>query len=247
MKHGNAVFAAISLLLTGASSAEPSDYIYLPQVEVGEREVDFKFGSARQPATDGTRVSSQAASLGFGYGASETWFTEIYLKYTRDANVTRYDAIEWENKFQLTEAGQFPIDLGLVVEFEVPRDRGEGYEMKLGMLSQTDFGKLQLNGNVLLQRQYRNSASQQTQLGYQWQAKYRWRAEFEYGLQGFGEVGQWNQWDAHENQNHRLGPAVFGKIALSGRQAIKYNAAWLVGVSQAAPDHTLRLQTELEF
>jgi hypothetical protein len=135
----------------------------------------------------------------------------------------------------------------MVVEFEVPRNRGEGYELKLGMLGQTDFGKMQLNGNLLVQRQYRNNASEQTQLGYQWQAKYRWRAEFEVGMQGFGEVGQWNQWDAHDNQNHRLGPAVFGKLALGGRQAIKYNAAWLVGVSQAAPDHTVRVQTEFEF
>jgi hypothetical protein len=205
--------------------------------------VDFKFGSAQGPESK----TAQAASLGFGYGASETWFTEIYLKYTRDASVTRYDALEWENKLQLTETGKYPIDLGLVVEFEVPRDRSEGYEMKLGILSQTDFGKLQLNGNVLLQRQYRNSAGERTQLGYQWQAKYRWCAEFEYGLQGFGEVGQWNRWDAHASQNQRIGPAVFGKFGLGGRQAIKYNAAWLVGLSQAAPDHTLRLQTELEF
>jgi hypothetical protein len=243
MKYGKALFAAISVIFEGTASAEPSDYIYLPHVEVGEREVDFKFGSAQPPGA----ASTQAASLGFGYGASETWFTEIYLKYTRDASVTRYDAIEWENKFQLTETGKYPLDLGMVVEFEVPRNRGEGYELKLGMLGQTDFGKLQLNGNLLVQRQYRNNAGEQTQLGYQWQAKYRWRTKFEYGLQGFGEVGQWNQWDAHDNQSHRMGPAVFGKLALGGRQSIKYNAAWLVGVSQAAPDHTLRVQTEFEF
>jgi hypothetical protein len=243
MKFFKAVIAAISPFCAGVASAEPSDYIYLPQVEVGEREVDFKFGSAQRSGID----STQAASIGFGYGASETWFTEIYLKYARDATATRYDAIEWENKFQLTETGKFPIDLGMVVEFEVPRDRADGYELKLGMLGQTDFGKLQMNGNLLLQRQYRNSASAQTQLGYQWQAKYRWRAEFEYGFQGFGEFSQWNQWGVYEKQTHRMGPAVFGKLALGGRQSIKYNAAWLVGVSQAAPDHTLRLQTEYEF
>jgi hypothetical protein len=243
MKHGNSLLAIAVAILAKTAFAEPSDYIYLPQVEAGERELDFKFGAAQSPNAG----NNQAASVGFGYGASETWFTEIYLKYTRDATATRYDAIEWENKFQLAETGKYPLDLGLVFEFEVPRDRSQGYETKLGLLSQSDFGKLQVNGNVLLQRQYRSTGSEDTQLGYQWQAKYRWRPILELGFQGFGEVGRWNHWDNNEIQNHRMGPAIFGKIALGGRQAVKYNAAWLVGVSQAAPDHTLRLQTEYEF
>jgi hypothetical protein len=98
-----------------------------------------------------------------------------------------------------------------------------------------------------MQRQYRAAAAAGAQLEYQWQAKYRWQPRLEFGLQGFGEVGQWNRWDSHENQNHRMGPAVFGKVALGGRQAIRYNAGWLVGTSPAAPDHTLRLQVEYEY
>jgi hypothetical protein len=34
---------------------------------------------------------------------------------------------------------------------------------------------------------------------------------------------------------------------LGNKQAIKYNAAWLLGASSAAPDHTFRLQAEYEF
>ena len=77
--------------------------------------------------------------------------------------------------------------------------------------------------------------------------KYRWLPEFEFGLQGFGEMGKWNDWAAKDEQSHRVGPAVFGKLPLGGGQAIKYNAAWLVGTSKAAPDHTLRMQVEYEF
>jgi hypothetical protein len=47
-------------------------------------------------------------------------------------------------------------------------------------------------------------------------------------------------------QSHRVGPAVFGKVKLEGRQSIRYNAAWLVG-SNAAAHRTFRLQTEYEF
>jgi hypothetical protein len=60
-------------------------------------------------------------------------------------------------------------------------------------------------------------------------------------------MGKWNDWDKQVNQNHRVGPAVFGKLALGNRQVVKYNAAWLFGVSDAAPDNTFRMQVEYEF
>ena len=236
----------VALLCSTAAIAGPADYVYLPGVEYGEREFDFKLGAATPPGA----AAQRAASLGFGYGASEVWFTEIYLKYEREGGTgTRFDAIEWENKFQLTETGKYPVDLGFIVEFEAPRQRSEGYELRFGPLLQAESGALQFNANLLLERVLRNtdSLAHVTELGYQWQAKYRLRPAFEFGLQGFGEVGKWNDWDNREEQNHRLGPALFGKLPLGNHQALRYNAAWLFGASSAAPDHTLRAQVEFEY
>jgi hypothetical protein len=238
------------LLLAGAllgplnAHAEPADYVYTPAVEYGEKEIDFKAGSARK----GDDPRESASSLGFGYGAKEWWFTEIYLKYKRENNEgTKPDAFEWENKFQLTETGKYPVDVGFILEIERPRDHAEGWEVKWGPLFETDFGKVQLNANALFKRNYRAEGLGETQFLYQWQAKYRWMPEFEYGFQGFGEMGKWDQWAPTNERSHRVGPAVFGKLSLGGRQAIRYNAAWLLGASQAAPDHSVRLQVEYEY
>lgn len=226
--------------------AGPADYVYTPTVEYGEREIDFKFGSARQP--DGTL--RQVTSLGFGYGAREYWFTEVYLKQEGSGGQNTTLA-EWENKFQLTETGKYPVDLGLIVELEAPVSSSAPWELKLGPLFQTEFDKLQLNGNLLFKRAFgkinESGIPFSTNLGYQWQAKYRWQSAFEFGMQGLGEMGKWNNWDKQADQNHRIGPVVFGKIALGNRQAIKYNAAWLLGASNAASNHTFRMQVEYEF
>jgi hypothetical protein len=226
--------------------AGPADYVYTPTVEYGEREVDFKYGSASQK--DGSL--RQATSIGLGYGATEYWFTEVYLKQERSGNQNTSLA-EWENKFQLTETGKYPLDIGLITELEAPLSNNAPWELKLGPLFQTEFGKLQLNGNVLFERAFgkpdESGVPYATNLGYQWQVKYRWQPAFEYGLQGMGEMGKWNAWDKQADQNHRMGPAAFGKIALGNRQAIKYNAAWLLGTSSAAPNHTFRMQAEYEF
>jgi len=231
-------------MLTGPLYAAPSDYVYLPSVSYGERELDFKAGSARNSG----EPSQSAGSLGFGYGATQRWFTEIYSKYERvQGEGQRFDAWEWENKFQLTEAGEYPVDLGFIMELERPQDRSEGYEMRFGPLFQTEFGRLQLNLNLLVERHFHAASPTETEFGYQWQAKYRWQPRLEYGLQGFGEVAKWNHWGPADTQTHRVGPAVFGKMAMGDRHAIRYNAAWLFAVSEGAPAHTFRMQVEYEF
>jgi hypothetical protein len=232
------------LLCAPLAHAEPADYVYTPAVEYGEKEIDFKYGSARRP--DEPRES--AGSLGFGYGATEWWFTELYLKYKKeDLDATKFDAVEWENKFQLTETGKYPLDLGFILEIERPQDRSEGWEVKWGPLLQAEAGKWQFNGNLLLQRNFRSESSDGLVFKYQWQAKYRWRQEIEFGLQGFGDLGAWNHWAPADEQEHRIGPAVFGKLPLGNHRALSYNAAWLFGASKAAPDNGLRLQIEYEF
>ena len=230
----------------GSVLAGPADYVYTPMVEQGEKEVDFKSGTAKQ--LDGTR--STVNSMGFGYGASEYWFTEVYLKREKSGS-DGLSIVEWENKFQLTETGKYPVDIGLITEIEVPMNNNKApYEFKFGPLFQTEFGHVQLNGNLLFERKFgRNETNepQNTEFGYQWQAKYRFKPEFELGMQGMGETGAWNDWSSTSNQNHRFGPAVFGKVKLAPKQAVKYNAALLFGSSQVAPNHTLRLQVEYEF
>lgn len=242
MKASIAPLFSLALVLTAPTVfAGPADYIYLPTVEYGEKEIDFKFGTAKQQ--NGER--KQVSSLGFGYGVTEYWFTEVYFKHEREGSDT-LTLGEWENRFQLTETGKYPVDLGLVVEIAAPLNKNEAYEFKLAPLMQTEFGKVQLNGNLVLERTF-GPGDHITELGYQWQTKYRWKPSFEFGLQGFGEVGKWDNWAPADEQEHRMGPAIFGKIGLGTKQAIKYNAALLFGTSEAAADHTFRMQIEYEF
>lgn len=242
--------AAVALALPAISLAGPSDYVTVPGVDYGEREIDVKYGTARLGSGEG-RLSE--GSLGLGWGATPWWFTEVYAKFRKESfDRTRYDAFEWENKFQLTETGKYFVDVGFLTEIEVPREhREEGYELKVGPLFQWETGALQWNANLFFERVLRGRPEpgepRVTELGYQLQVKYRARPEFEYGLQAFGEMGDWKHWEPASEQKHVAGPAIFGKFKVGEREAIKYNAGWLFGVSKAAPDNTLRFQMEYEF
>jgi hypothetical protein len=118
---------------------------------------------------------------------------------------------------------------------------------RLGPLFQTQVGKLQLNANLIFEQHYRSDTSQRADLSYQWQAKYRWQPKFGFGVQGFGDVGLPNHWDAVIEASHRMGPAIFGKFDLGNHRAIRYNAAWLAGTSSNAPNNNIRTQVEYEF
>ena len=239
---------AICLPFTTAVQAGPlgsADYVYTPAVTEGEKEIDFKIGTAK--ARDGTRTS--ATTLGLGYGVNSFWFTEVYFKAKRETpDSLRYDALEWENKFQLTETGKYPVDVGFIVEIERPKDRSEGYELRFGPLFQTELTQsVVANLNILFGKNYRTTTPAPMELGYQWQLKYRWMPQFEVGAQGFGRLGPVRNWLPGDQQEHKLGPAVFGKIRLEGRRAIYYNAAWLVGANSNTARNTFRLQAEYEF
>lgn len=244
------LLAAAVLGLPAISLAGPSDYIYVPAVEYGEREVDLKYGTGKLPGGEGRDT---AGSVGAGWGANPWWFTEAYVKYHKEPGEwQKYDAFEWENKFQLTETGRYPVDAGLITEVEVPRERAtEGYELKVGPLFQWDTGLVQWNANLLLERVVRArpdpDVPRVTEMGYQLQVKYRAGPAFEYGVQAFGDLGKWNRWAPASDQSHRLGPAVFGKFKVGEHETMRYNAAWLVGLNGGAPDNTLRMQVEYEF
>ena len=238
-----AVASTFALLASAPRArADPDDYVHVPAVEYGEREIEQRLGTASP--TDDRRES--AAALAFGYGITTWWATEIAAKWHR-SDATSFDEFEWENRFQLTEPGQYFADFGLLVEIERPRDRAEGYELRIGPLMQKDFGPVQANFNLLLERHYHASEPEETELGYQWQLRYRWRPEFDFGAQGFGDVGPWNDWEPRREQPHIAGPAIFGRFNLGGRQVLKYDAAVLFKLTSAAPSTTLRAQLEYEF
>ena len=85
MKNRVVVAATLLSLPVALAHAGPADYVFVPSVTYGEREIDFKMGTVRRGGDeDGGGGRESAASLGFGYGATQWWFTEFYAKYERN-------------------------------------------------------------------------------------------------------------------------------------------------------------------
>ena len=246
------VALVLALGTKSALSVNADEYLFIPTVTQGEREIDWHFGTG----SAGDKTGSESnTGLAFGVGVTQHWFTELDVEYRRQSPLgTRLDAVEWENIFQIGEPGQWPVDLGMVFNVEKPYqpDRisiaTEGWSIRFGPLLQKDIGTFEVNLNPLILRFLNGTESPATRFSYQSQIKYRYSRPLEVGIQAFGRLSASGQtWAPYSEQVHRVGPVVLGRLALPREQSLSYNVAFLMGTTAHSPDRTLRFQFEYEF
>ncbi len=230
----------------GAWAVDASDYLLLPTVVQGERELDWRTGIA----SAGSTTNGQADyALGLGYGVTTHWFTELTVHYgQRQGAGLQLRDVSWENILQLAEPGEWPVDIGLSFELERSHFSQDQFDMTAGMLLQKEFGFFQANLNLLLGHVIEGTEPTGTRVILQSQLKYRYSEPFEFGLQAFGNLSSYRAtWAPSAEQVHRIGPVALGKVRFGHERALAYNAAFLFGTTDRSPDRTLRFQVEYEF
>jgi hypothetical protein len=233
--------ALAALLATAAASGAPTDKVYTPSVDYREFEIEFRAG-----AQDEGQGYERAFVLDLGYGVTPWWFTEVVFEYEGvSGEGGELEAVEWENIFALSEPGQYWADFGVFAEYEYTREAGEPDEFKIGPMLQKEFGKLQANVNLLLEREVGANRGKDTDLDYSWQLKWRGNPRLEFGVQGLGGFGPLGELGSETS--HKLGPIVFGSVPLGDGEKLAWDAAVLFGATNDAPDNTLRLSVEYEF
>ncbi|GGC73657.1 hypothetical protein [Undibacterium terreum] len=235
---------AVFLLTTCAAvQAYPGYYVVTVYDNQGQKSIDFRYWTIKFPG----RTETVWPELGVGYGVTSRWYTELYASYIgSSASKVSLDTWNWQNDVLLTQ-GQYPFDLAIHTMLAREHISQEGYTLDIGPALQTDVGRVQLNGNVFLERVLRSENNGTTQLQYQWQTKYRWKPALEFGLQGFGELGDWNHWAPRDKQSHRIGPALFGSLSTGPAQTLKYQVSYLTGSIYGRHGNMLSLRLQYVF
>lgn len=234
-----ALFAALA---SSSALAGPADKVYTPHVEKGETEFELRGGYRDFNAAP----NEYASVFDVGYGVTNRWKTELVLEYSGasgSGNGGKLEAWEWENIIVLTEQGQHWVDVGLFAEYEHAFAGVD--EIVIGPLFEKEVGTTVNNLNLLFERQVGNGASNDIELDYTWQTRWRGNEKLEWGVQGFGGLGELG--DLGRGDKHSVGPALFGGQRLASGNKVSWNAAVLAGLNQAAPDMTLRFELEFEM
>jgi hypothetical protein len=236
-------FATALFLHLPVAQADPAAKVYLPAVVQGEVELELRGGFQRWRDHDDDRERQFVADVGYAF--TSWWKSELAVGVTRlPGTSSRLDEIEWENIFELTEPGQYWVDLGLFAE--LARDHAEGRNVvAIGPMFQKEFDRLQANANLLFERQLGAHAEPGAEIDNAWQLKWRGNPHFEPGVQGFGTIGRTN--DFARATEHKIGPAFFSQAVLGARNKIKFDAAVLFGLNRNSPDTTVRFNLEYEI
>lgn len=237
------LLASLAWLSQQQVMAATGYYLVTTYPNEGQRTVDFKYWHAK---ADG-RPARSSPEIGFGYNVNSRWFTELTAQWFKaNPGSTHLSALEWQNDFMLTQ-GQYPFDLAFHTKVERAQDGSGELGAEFGPVLQTEFGRTQLNLNLFFEREYRVAQPKPMQVKYQWQVKYRWIEKLQFGAQGFGEVGQWNEWLPRARQSHRAGPALFGSWDLGGGHEWKYEAAYLAGTNSARNARSVAMRIQYAF
>ena len=237
---------ALVLAAHTAWAVDASDYLLLPTVVQGEREIDWRTGIASAGATT---YSQSDYALGIGYGVTAHWFTELAVHYgQRQASTLQFRDVTWENILQLAEPGEWPLDVGISFEVERSQRSQDQLDVTGGALLQKEFGLFQVNLNILLNHVIEGTELATTRVQFQGQLKYRYSEPFELGVQAFSNASSYRTtWAPYSDQVHRIGPVALGKFKFGRERSLAYNAAFLFGTTAHSPDRTLRFQIEYEF
>jgi hypothetical protein len=225
-------YAVVSLILCAlslspAAWADPGYYVVTAYDHEGVRSADFRYWSVKAPG----EPAQKWPELGLGYGVTSRWYTEVLASWIGSSQeAMKLSTLNWQNEFLLTQ-GNLPVDVALHASLISDQGYEGGYEIEYGPVLQTDIGRTQLNANLFFARNFGGDEDDppETKMKYQWQVRHRTHPLLNLGLQGFGEVGRWNQVSPRERQSHRAGPAFFGTVRLDDGRSLQYQGAYLFG------------------
>jgi hypothetical protein len=219
MKRGFSVWVCTTAL-AGSAAADPGYYVVTPYDQAGRVGVELRYWTVKPPDEE----AQIWPELGISYGVNTRWTTRLLASWVGyGASDQVLSSWNWQNVVLLTQ-GEKPYDLA--IHAQLARNVGQSHALELGPVWQTDFGPLKLNAGAFWEY---DSGRRETRLKLQWRGVYRVHPGWRVGLEGFSEVGKWNDWSPRRRQSHRAGPALLATLWDDGRDTVTLNAAYLFG------------------
>jgi len=189
---------------------------------------------------------------GFGMGVTDSFFFEIEGEYEREAEEKRkFTTYEIDTRYELTKTKGWnekpnDIDIGISLGVSFPDNSKDAYEIESRLLLYKNFGVWRSTGNIILEQEFENSSESGLEIAYAGQLRYRLTPNIQPGVEAFGRFGELDD-IAMGNEQHQIGPGVFGFVEFDDNYGFKYELGWLFGYTDSTPDNTLKFLIEFEY
>ena len=243
-KRAIAATAIIALACVMRNSpAFALDEIYSPNVEY--REFSLEYNGSRTFDTHADKNDAQTHELALEAGLTPRWEVEASGGFIKDINnsLKMVDA-EIENRFQFFESGENWLDSGMLVAYDFATQSHQPDSLEMKLLFQKDIGKITSTANIGFSQDVgRYAASGGPDYVFLSNTRYRYNEYVQPGIEIQSDLGQASSLGHFSQQEHYIGPALYGRLVGN----LKYQAAYLVGVSDAAAQSAARVLVEYEM
>jgi hypothetical protein len=243
--------AAVLLAIVAAMpTAALADFkVKQPDAEYGELEVETvgSYGRSGSPATN----NEQSFVHEIEYGFTNFWKSGLEFETGRDpgpGNHFKFNQITWENWLVFGERGQYWLDSAFFIEYGHGTIAQTPDELKFGPLLRKQVGPTINTVNLFLAKEVGQFAGTgRMSFSYAWETRIATGSIIEPGFQAYGEPGPIGNFAPISEQDHRIGPQIFGAIHELGPGTLKFNAGILFGLTPAIPRQAFRWHAEYEI
>lgn len=237
-----ALYAITSILLF-TNTAHAVLKIRSPYVKKGEISVEL-YGTYNRDDSD-SKDGRLENVFEFGYGVTDYWKPEIEIFFSdRPDQSSKITAYEIVNKFQLFDKGKYFIDAGIYTAWEKHTDNKKADKFEAHLLLSKDLEKWRHRANIIFEQEIGENANENLEIGLSWQTAYKYSDDTKFAVEYFADFGELDKRKDYNNQSHQLGALVIHEFE---KQNIEVKFGYLAGISETAPDHTLRWEVEYKF
>jgi hypothetical protein len=238
--------AAFTILGAGMQScfAFGLDEVYSPNAEYGE--ISLEVSHARtfdgNPAKDAAKVGEVTLEAGI----TPRVVLAVSGEYSADpGNAMQLDASQIEGRYQFFESGEQWMDVGALVSYSFSKQTDTPDSLEVKLLLQKDVGRFTHTANIGFNQNVGTfpNLTDGADYTFLWSTRYRYSEYIQPGFEIQSDLGPGSQTGYFNQQEHYMGPSIQGKIL----GHLKYQVAYLFGVSDLAAQQAVRLNLEYEM
>lgn len=232
-----------ALTVMQAAPALAADKIYSPNFTKGEMELEYAGSTTFDNNHDKNGIQGHEAELEYGL----TDHITLELNGTFDkmpSESLRSSAFGFGGRYQFFDQGEYWLDAGLLLTYNraIHTDTDpDTVEAKILLEKQT--GSFLHRTNFGISQEVGSHSQGGPDRVFLWNSRYRLDRHFEPGFEIQSDFGKTNANLPFSQQEHYIGPAMFGEII----PHVKYEAAYYFGLTDAASKGAARVLLEYEM